>query len=75
MFKSYNFWVSLSGALGLLAVAIGKAFNVQIQAEGVEEIVMTLCGVLVVLGIVTKPKKDDSVEKDDRSDNNSKNVH
>ncbi|MBE7075287.1 MAG: hypothetical protein E7376_04845 [Clostridiales bacterium] len=57
LIKSYSFWTSLAGALGLLAVSIGKLCGIQITASGVEEIVMAVCGVLVVFGIVTKPKQ------------------
>lgn len=56
--KSYNFWVSLAGAVGVLAVQIAKVFGVKIEASGVEEIIMSICGVLVVFGIVKKPKQN-----------------
>ena len=62
MIKSYNFWVSLAGAVGLLSVAIGKVFGFEIEGEGVKEIVMAICGVLIVFGIVTKPKEQEQNE-------------
>ncbi|MBQ7884851.1 MAG: hypothetical protein IJ318_01995 [Clostridia bacterium] len=56
LIKSYSFWTALAGAVGLLVVSIGKIFGIQIAATGVEETIMALCGVLVVFGVVKKPK-------------------
>ena len=66
LIKSYKFWVSLAGAVGILAVSIGKIFGIEINADGIEEIIMGLCGILIVFGIVSKPKE---VDKDIDSDN------
>lgn len=63
LIKSYSFWTALAGALGLLAVNIGKLFGVVISASGVEEIIMSICGVLIVFGIVPKPQKSNSVNE------------
>lgn len=70
MIKSYKFWVSLSGALGILAVTVGKLLGYDIQASGVEEIVMAICGVLVVLGVVAKPneQEDDKQSTDEKEE-------
>lgn len=57
LIKSYKFWTALAGSLGILAVSIGKLLGYEISAAGVEEIIMAICGVLVVLGIVKKPEK------------------
>ena len=70
MIKTYNFWVSLAGAVGLLAVSIGKMFGYQIEAEGVSEIIMAICGVLIVFGIVKKPKTEEDAKEQDTSDQN-----
>lgn len=59
LIKSYSFWTGLAGAVGLLVVSIGKIFGMQITATGVEEVIMAVCGVLVVFGIVKKPQKQD----------------
>lgn len=56
MIKSYKFWTALAGALGLLAVSIAKIFGFTISSAVIEDAIMALCGVLVVLGIVQKPK-------------------
>ena len=58
LIKSYNFWTALAGSIGLLTVSIGKVCGYNIAADGVEEIVMALCGVLIVFGVVKKPKRN-----------------
>lgn len=56
LIKSYKFWTALAGSIGLLAVSIGKVCGYNIASDGIEEIVMALCGVLIVFGVVKKPK-------------------
>ena len=63
LIKSYNFWTALAGSIGLLAVSIGKIFGYEIAATGVEQAIMAVCGVLVVLGIVKKPKEQKNIAK------------
>lgn len=81
--KSYSFWVSLSASIVLLLNAIGNAFGFKIEEKIVNDVVMSLAGVLVVLGVVSmngasdkkdektgegEEKTDDSAgEKDDES--------
>ena len=69
LIKTYNFWVSLSGAVGLLAVSIGKVFGVEIAKDGVSEIIMSICGVLIVFGIVTITKNEDDSKEDENKNN------
>ena len=52
--KSYSFWVSLSGALIIFINCLGRIFNFQIENEIVEDVIMSIAGLLVVLGFVTK---------------------
>lgn len=56
LIKSYSFWTAFAGSIGLLAVSIGKVFGYEISATGVEEVVMAICGVLIVFGVVKSPK-------------------
>lgn len=65
--KSYGFWVGLSSALVLLVNALGKAFGFEIENKIIEDVVMSVAGVLVVFGIVSMNKKnDDGSESDDQ---------
>ena len=69
LIKSHKFWVSLAGALGLLAVTINKHFGITINAKGIEEIVMAICGLLIVLGIVKKDKTQTSSNQQQKDEN------
>ena len=57
-YKSYGFWTALAGAVVMLLNSLGKCFGFTIQEELVTDIIMAIAGLLVVLGVVTMPKKD-----------------
>ena len=57
-YKSYGFWTALAGAITLLASAIGKCFGVSVNGQVITDVVMAIAGVLVVLGVVSMPKKE-----------------
>lgn len=70
--KSFGFWTALAGALTLLVGAIGKCFGLSIDGSIVEEVVMSIAGVLVALGVVCMPKdiaKNGENEKFDNEEN------
>lgn len=52
-FKTYAFWVALSSAVVILVQSLGKLFGFEIESSTIENVIMSICGVLVVLGIVT----------------------
>ncbi len=60
--KSYSFWVSFSGALIIFLNCLGNIFHFQVQNEVVEDVIMSIAGLLVVLGFVTKETGDESEE-------------
>lgn len=68
--KTYAFWLALSSAVVILIQSFGKLFGFEIESSIIENVIMSICGVLVVLGIVTK--KSDDVEES--ADKNSKEV-
>lgn len=74
-FKSYSFWVGLSGAVVVLIDAIGKAFGFIPDGELISNIIMGIAGILVVFGVVTMPaKKSDKKNKEiEIKDNNNEN--
>lgn len=55
LFKKYSFWTALAGTVGLLFVSLNKIFGWTISISAIEELIMAICGILVVLGIVNKP--------------------
>lgn len=74
-FRSYSFWVSLSGAIIILLNAFGRAFGFKIENQIVEDCIMAIAGLLVVLGFCFKSPTDedkseneDSTGKDETSD-------
>ena len=65
--KTYAFWMALSSAMVILVQSVGKLFGFEIDGGTIENVIMSICGVLVVLGIVTKQNtveetKDNKVE-------------
>ena len=72
--KTYKFWVSFSAALIIFLKALGKVFQFDIDDQVVDGVVMGFCGLLVVLGIVTKDEeKPDEQNQNEQSENDEKN--
>lgn len=69
-FQSYSFWVSLSGAVIVLLNALGSAFGFQIENQIVEDVIMSVAGVLMVLGVVSM-KGSTGASNDDNENNES----
>lgn len=53
-FKKYTFWVAFVGVLVLFLQNLAKALGYEIDTTNIESAIMSFCGVLVVLGVVTK---------------------
>ncbi|MGD9901009.1 MAG: phage holin [Spirochaetales bacterium] len=53
--KNYGFWISLAAALILVLQTIGEALGFKIDNELIMGIVTSVCGVFVVLGIISDP--------------------
>ena len=80
--KTYAFWVALSSAVVILVQSIANLFGFSIDSSTIENVIMSICGVLVVLGIVVNPNteggdnvKDDenvNVDKEAESSNQEK---
>ena len=54
--RTYSFWTGLSAAVVMLLNAIAKCFGFSIDDSLVEDIIMSICGVLVAVGFVCAPK-------------------
>ena len=65
-FRSYSFWVSLSAAVIILLNALGKLMGFTIENKIVEDVIMSVAGLLVVLGIVTNTSTNSG---DDQNEN------
>lgn len=65
-FKTYAFWIALSGAVIIFIQSVGDLFGFTIDGGLIENVIMSICGIMVVLGIVSKPtleQKTDRVEE------------
>lgn len=52
--KSYTFWVALVSAIILVIEEVCKLFGWGVDVGIIENIMLSICGVFVVLGIITK---------------------
>lgn len=57
--KTTSFWLGLSGAVVLILDSLSSIFNIKLYSQEVQSIIITICSVLVMLGIVTKKNTDD----------------
>ena len=76
-FKTYAFWLALSSAVVILVQSFGKLFGFEVESSTIENVIMSICGVLVVLGIVSKSgstENNDEVEKENNKANDEKNT-
>jgi len=62
-FKNYAFWVALAGAIVIFLDDLKMLLGLDFDTAIVQSIILSFCGVLVVLGIVSK-KNDDEVPSD-----------
>lgn len=53
-FKKYTFWVAFVGVFVLFLQNLAKALGYEIDTTNIESAIMSFCGVLVVLGVVSK---------------------
>lgn len=56
--KTYSFWVSLTSAVILIIKLIGQKYGLAIDETFISDLVTTICGLLVILGIIVIPKTE-----------------
>jgi len=56
--KTYNFWISLVSAVLLLVRIIGDKYGFAVDAGLVMDITTGVCGIFVILGIISAPQKN-----------------
>lgn len=73
-FKNYSFWMSLTASILLVLNAFGEELGFKIDDKAITNIVASICGVFVILGLLTstKSKTEDDVKKmfDEKTDSN-----
>ena len=70
MIKSYGFWTALAGSIVVLVNAIGRAFGFFVEEEIISNVIMAIAGVLVVFGIVTIPKGEQTTDEEKEEEDN-----
>lgn len=65
--KKYSFWTGISAAVVMLCTSLGKMFGFSIDNQIIEDVIMSVCGVLVALGIVCRPKPNTTEEQTEYS--------
>ncbi len=66
--KKYSFWTGLSAAVVMLCNAIAKCFGFSINDQIIEDVIMSICGVLVAFGVVCMPIKKDIEETQEENE-------
>ena len=66
--KSYGFWTALAGAVVVLVNALGQMFGFSVDNEIITNVIMSIAGLLVVLGVVTMPKGEDVNQQEGESE-------
>ena len=69
-FRNYSFWVSLTSAVLILIQSISKIFGFEVENDLIENLIMSICGVLVVFGIVVAPNKTENTQNEQVIDEN-----
>lgn len=53
-FKKYSFWVAFTGVIVIFIKNLASLIGFDVDTGVLENVIMSLCGVFVVLGLVTK---------------------
>ena len=67
-FKSYSFWMSVSAGIVLVLNNIGKVFGFVVESEVVTQIVDSICGILILFGVLTLPKDHNETDANEKND-------
>ncbi len=69
-YKNYSFWTALAGAIVVFINALGECFGFSIDNDLVSGIIMSIAGILVVLGIVTMSDDKNNINFSESEDDN-----
>ena len=59
-FSSYAFWIAVSGAVVIFLKNLCQALGMDFDSTAFESIVVSICGILVVLGVLKKDKTEET---------------
>ena len=64
-FKTYSFWIALMGAIVLLIENLSAIFGFEFNKTIFESVFLSVCGILVVLGIIVKDSSNQNASTED----------
>lgn len=62
--KSYSFWMSVTASVILVLTNVGDVFGFAVQSEAVTKIVDSICGVLILFGVLTMSTPKESAKQE-----------
>ena len=62
--KTTSFWLGIGSAIIIIISCLSKLFGFEICADQIENVIISICSLLVMLGIITKKKTSDVGEID-----------
>jgi len=69
-FKSYSFWMSVTAGVILVLNNFGNVFGFVVESESVTKIVDSICGVLILFGVLTLTKGEEDKNKNEINNEN-----
>lgn len=66
-FKTTSFWLGLCGSIVLILESVSSLLGISLYPQVVETIILSVCSILVTIGIITKKNVNDkdNSSKDD----------
>lgn len=60
--RTTSFWLGLSGAIVIILETISNILGLNLYSKEIESIILSICSVLVMVGIITKKNVTDEKE-------------
>lgn len=73
-FKKYSFWVAFTGVVVIFIKNIAQIFGLVIDTGIIENVIMSLCGVLIVLGLVIKDDNESEIVEENVIEENAQEI-
>lgn len=58
--KTTSFWLGIGGSIIIVISSLSNLFGFEICTDAIENIIVSVCSALVLLGIITKKTEQDS---------------
>lgn len=74
VYRSFRFWMSLSAAVLLVLQTILQRFGIEIDVPYIQEVISAVLAVLVIIGVIWKPKNKEEINYADNKDSTDDNI-